>query len=277
MAIEYIAGEMEVRGVYKSFGHGKEALEDVSFRLERGKCTVLCGPSGCGKTTLINLLAGYIVPDRGEILLDGEPVTGPGWDRLVVFQESALFPWMNLWDNTMFGPIVQGRDGKEAEEMARYLIDKVGLTGFEKKFPYQLSGGMQRRAELIRALINKPKVMLMDEPFRGLDAMTRELMQEYFIKLYEETRMTVLFITAELEEAIYLGDIAYFMTVRPGTIKKRMEINLPRPRTYRVMVTTEYQELESIAIKVVDEEAVKAFHLLRVKAGLEPAPKKKVE
>lgn len=277
MAIEYVAGEMEVRGVYKSFGRGKEALEDVSFRLERGKCTVLCGPSGCGKTTLVNLLAGYITPDRGEILLDGKPVKGPRWDRLVVFQETALFPWMNLWDNTMFGPIVQEEDIKEAEEMARYLIDKVGLTGFEKKFPYQLSGGMQRRAELIRALINKPKVMLMDEPFRGLDAMTRELMQEYFIKLYEETRMTVLFITAELGEAIYLGDIAYFMTVRPGTIKKRMEINLPRPRTYRVMATSEYQELESIAIKVVDEEAVKAFQLLRVKAGLEQAPKKKVE
>lgn len=277
MAMEYIAGEMEIRGVYKSFGRGKEALEDVSFRLERGKCTVLCGPSGCGKTTVINLLAGYITPDRGEILLDGEPVTGPSWGRLVVFQETALFPWMNLWDNTMFGPTVQGRDKKESEEIARYLIDKVGLTGFEKKFPYQLSGGMQRRAELIRALINKPKVMLMDEPFRGLDAMTRELMQEYFIKLYEETKMTVLFITAELEEAIYLGDIAYFMTVRPGTIKKRMEINLPRPRTYRVMATPEYQELESIAIKVVDEEAVKAFQLLRVKAGLEPGPQKKVE
>lgn len=274
MAIDYIAGDMEVRGVYKSFGRGKEALEDVSFRLEREKFTVLCGPSGCGKTTVINLLAGYIPPDQGQIFLDGEPVTGPGWDRLVVFQETALFPWMNLWDNTMFGPIVQGKDKKESEEMAQYLINKVGLTGFEKKFPYQLSGGMQRRAELIRALINKPKVMLMDEPFRGLDAMTRELMQEYIIKLYEETKMTILFITAELEEAIYLGDIAYFMTVRPGTIKKRMEINLPRPRTYRHTATPEYQELEKIAMQVVDEEAVKAFHLLRVKAGLEPSTQK---
>lgn len=259
MAGEYKAGEMEIRGVRKSFGRGKEVLDEVTFTLERGKFTSLCGPSGCGKSTLIYLLAGYMPPDLGEIFLDGEPVTGPGWDRLVVFQETALFPWRNLWDNTLFGPLVQGRDKKEVEEKAGHLIDKVALRGFEKKFPYQLSGGMQRRAELIRALINEPKVMLMDEPFRGLDAMTRELMQEYMIKLYEETRMTVLFITAELEEALYLSDIVYFMTARPGTIKCRIDVNLPRPRSYKHLVTPEFQELERRAIKVIDEEAVKAF------------------
>ncbi len=253
-------GEMEIKGVYKSFGLGKEVLEDLTLTLEKGKFTVLCGPSGCGKTTMINLLAGYIGPDLGEILLDGMPVKGPGWDRLVVFQETALFPWKTVWENTLFGPMVQNQTNKEElEKKAKYLIDKVALTGFEKKFPYQLSGGMQRRAELIRALINEPKVMLMDEPFRGLDAMTRELMQEHIIKLYEETRTTILFITAELEEAIYLGDIAYFMTARPGTIKHRMEIDLPRPRTYKHLVTQEYQELLKTAIKIVDEEAVKAF------------------
>ncbi|MEK6672226.1 MAG: ABC transporter ATP-binding protein [Nitrospirota bacterium] len=270
VVIKAEAGEMEIKEVYKSFGPGKEALEDVTFKLERGKFTVLCGPSGCGKTTLINLLAGYIRPDHGEILLDGKPVKGPGWDRLVVFQETALFPWKTIWDNTMFGPMVQGKDKKEAEEKTQYLIDKVALTGFEKKFSYQLSGGMQRRAELIRALINEPRVMLMDEPFRGLDAMTRELMQEYIIKLYEETKMTILFITAELEEAIFLGDIAYFMTVRPGTIKKRMDINLPRPRIFKHIATPEYLELEKRALQIVDEEAVKAFSQLR-KVGANPA------
>lgn len=263
MAIEIKAGEMEIKDVYKSFGHGKEALENATFKLERGKFTVLCGPSGCGKTTLINLLAGYVLPDHGEILLDGKPVKAPGWDRLVVFQETALFPWKTVWENTMFGPIVQGKNKKEAEEKAQYLIDKVALKGFENKYSYQLSGGMQRRAELVRALINEPKIMLMDEPFRGLDAMTRELMQEYIIKLYEETKMTILFITAELEEAIYLGDIAYFMTVRPGTIKKRMDINLPRPRTFKHIATPEYSELEKTAIQIVDEEAVKAFSQVR--------------
>lgn len=260
---------MDIRGVYKSFGPGKEVLKDVTFRLERGKFTSLCGPSGCGKSTLIYLLAGYITPDLGGIFLDGGPVTGPGWDRLVVFQETALFPWKDLWENTLFGPMVQNHDKKEAEEKARYLIDKVALRGFEKKFPYQLSGGMQRRAELIRALINEPKIMLMDEPFRGLDAMTRELIQEYMIKLYEETRMTVLFITAELEEAIYLSDIVYFMTARPGTLKYRMDVNLPRPRSYKHLVTPEYQQLERTAIKIVDEEGVKAF-AQRGRVGAEP-------
>ncbi len=257
--MSYEPGGMELKNVNMSFGRGKEVLEDVTISLERGKFTVLCGPSGCGKSTLIYLLAGYMTQDKGEILLDGEPLRGPGWDRLVVFQETALFSWKNLWDNIMFGPMVQNKDKKESEEKARYLIDKVGLTGFETKFPYQLSGGMQRRAELIRALINEPRVMLMDEPLRGLDAMTRELMQEYIIKLYEETKMTILFITAELQEAIFLGSIAYFMTTRPGTIKYRMEINLPRPRTYKHLLTGEYLELEKTAIKIVDEEAVKAF------------------
>ncbi|MBT9167085.1 MAG: Taurine import ATP-binding protein TauB [Syntrophomonadaceae bacterium] len=270
VAIKFEAGELEAKNVYKSFGRGKEALENVTFRVERGKFTVLCGPSGCGKTTLINLLAGYILPDLGEVFLDGKPVKGPGWDRLVVFQESALFPWKTVWDNIMFGPMVQGKDRKEAEEKTQYLIDKVALTGFERKFPHQLSGGMQRRAELIRALINEPRVMLMDEPFRGLDAMTRELMQEHIIKLYEETKMTILFITAELEEAIYLGDVAYFMTVRPGTIKRRMDINLPRPRIYKHIATPEYVALEKTAIQIVDEEAVKAFSQLR-KVGAKPA------
>jgi NitT/TauT family transport system ATP-binding protein len=178
----------------------------------------------------------------------------------VVFQETALFPWMTVWNNTMFGPRTHGRISKEeAERRATELIHKVALGGFEDKYPMQLSGGMQRRAELIRALINEPKVMLMDEPFRGLDAMTREIMQEYIIRLYEETKITILFITAELEEAIYLGDIVYFLTARPGTVKERIVVDLPRPRVYKHTATERFQELQTKAIKVVDEEAIKAF------------------
>lgn len=253
-------GEMEMSRVYKSFGRGKEVLEDVSFKVERRFFTCLCGPSGCGKTTLINLMAGYDEPDIGHVTLDGQPVKEAGCDRLVIFQETALFPWMTVWDNAMFGPRTQGRiSRKEAEERARDLIEKVALEGFEDKFPMQLSGGMQRRAELVRTLINDPKVMLMDEPFRGLDAMTREIMQEYVIKLYEETKVTILFITAELEEAIYLGDVVYFLTARPGTIKERMVVDLPRPRNYKHKVTERFQELQTKAIQVVDEEAIKAF------------------
>lgn len=256
-------GEMEVSRVYKSYGAGKDfkqILKDVNFKAEKGTFTCLCGPSGCGKTTLINLMAGYELPDVGHVTLDGVAVKEAGWDRLVIFQETALFPWMTVWDNAMYGPRCQGRmSNKEAEERAQGLIDKVALTGFEDKYPMQLSGGMQRRAELVRTLINDPKVMLMDEPFRGLDAMTREIMQEYIIKLYEETGVTILFITAELEEAIYLGDVVYFLTAAPGTIKEKMEIDLPRPRIYRHTVTDRFRELQDMAIRVVDEEAVKAF------------------
>lgn len=256
-------GEMELSRVYKSYGTGKDTkdvLRDVNFKVEKGTFTCLCGPSGCGKTVLINLMAGYEFPDVGHITLDGEPVKEAGWDRLVIFQETALFPWMTVWDNAMYGPRCQGRmSNKEAEERARDLIEKVALKGFEDRFPMQLSGGMQRRAELVRTLINDPKVMLMDEPLRGLDAMTRQIMQEYIIKLYEDTRVTILFITAELEEAIYLGDVVYFLTAAPGTIKKKMEIDLPRPRIYKHTVTERFWELQAEAIQIVDEEAVKAF------------------
>ncbi len=252
-------GEMELKGVYKSFGAGKDVLKDVSFKVEKGTFTCLCGPSGCGKTTLINLMAGYDVPDVGYVTLDGEPVKEAGWDRLVIFQETALFPWMTVWNNAMFGPRSQKVDLSAAEKRAHDFIERVALGGFEDKFPMQLSGGMQRRAELVRTLVNDPKIMLMDEPFRGLDAMTREIMQEYVIKLYEETKVTILFITAELEEAIYLGDVVYFLTAAPGTIKKKIEVDLPRPRLLKHTISERFQELQARAIEIVDEEAIKAF------------------
>lgn len=253
-------GEMELKGVFKSYDQGKEVLVDVNFKVQKGTFTCLCGPSGCGKTTLINLMAGYALPDAGFVTLDGSPVKDPGWDRLVIFQETALFPWMTVWDNAMFGPRVQGRMSTEvAEKRAHEFIDRVALGGFEDKFPNQLSGGMQRRAELVRTLVNDPKIMLMDEPFRGLDAMTREIMQEYVIKLYEETQVTILFITAELEEAIYLGDTVYFLTAAPGTIKYKMKVDLPRPRLLEHTLTQEFLDYQAQAIQIVDEEAKKAF------------------
>ncbi|MEM5786824.1 MAG: ABC transporter ATP-binding protein [Syntrophobacteraceae bacterium] len=253
-------GEMEMRECYFSFGEGKEVLDNVTFKVEKGSFTCLCGPSGCGKTSIINLLAGYAVPDMGECLIDGVPVHGPGRDRLVVFQETALLPWMTLWENTIYGPRVQGKDLMgEVADRAEELINMVGLTGFEEKYPSQLSGGMQRRAELVRALINQPKVLLMDEPFRGLDAMTRAIMQEYIIKLFEQTGTTILFVTAELEEAIFVGDVAYFLTAGPARVKKELKINLPRPRKFEHLTSPEFVELQREAIETVDEEAQKAF------------------
>ena len=183
---------MSLKNVSKGYGDEwdfEQVLGNLSLVLEPGKLTVVVGPSGCGKSTLVNLIAGFEMPDEGEILLDGQTVTGPGKDRMVVFQETALMPWQTTYQNIVFGPKLRGDlNGKALEQEAIRLIEKVGLAEFRDKYPLQLSGGMQRRAELARALINDPRIMIMDEPFRGLDAMSRELMQEFFLKIFEENR-----------------------------------------------------------------------------------------
>jgi NitT/TauT family transport system ATP-binding protein len=234
-------------------------LKDCSFTVPAGQLTVLIGPSGCGKTTIINLIAGYELPDRGKVLMDGKPVEGPNWERLVLFQEMALFPWLTCYQNVMFGPMARANmSRKEANAEAINLLNKVGLGEFKDKYPMQLSGGMQRRAELARALINRPKVMLMDEPFRGLDAMTRELMQEYYLKLFEESATTNLFVTSELEEAIFLADRLLIMTNKPSRVKKVLQVDLPRPRKMGVMGSKHYADLKAEALDLLHEEAVKA-------------------
>jgi len=257
------AGEMRVENIAKVYGEGlmlKEVIKDCSFMLEKSRLTVLVGPSGCGKSTLINLLAGYEKPDSGSITIDGEPVTGPGPDRLVVFQETALFPWMTTYENVTYGPRVRKElSGDVLKKTTMRLLEMVGLEDFKDKYPSQLSGGMQRRCELVRAMINHPKVMFMDEPFRGLDAMTRALMQEYYVKLFEEHRGTNLFITSELEEAIFLADRLLILTNQPCRVKKIMEVPLPRPRTFAVMGTPEYLDIKREALELLHEEAMKSF------------------
>jgi NitT/TauT family transport system ATP-binding protein len=254
---------MAMRSVSMAYGAeptSKVVLDDCSFVVARGKLNVLIGPSGCGKTTVVNLLAGYERPTKGEILLDGEAVTRPGWTRLVVFQETALFPWLSVLDNVMFGPSVRGamkRD--EGEREARHLLEMVGLRDFADKYPLHLSGGMQRRAELARAMVNKPKVMLMDEPFRGLDAMTRKLMQEHYLRLFEKVGRTNLFVTSELDEAVFLADRLIVLTNRPTRVKKVMEIDLPRPREISILGSKRFLELKQEALDALHEEAVKAF------------------
>jgi len=257
------AGEMRVENVSKAYGDGimaKEVIKDCSFLLEKSRLTVLVGPSGCGKSTLINLMAGYEKPDTGSIIIDGEPVTGPGPDRLVVFQETALFPWMTTYENVTYGPRVRKEmTGAVLKEKAMKLLEIVGLEDFKDKYPTQLSGGMQRRCELVRAMINHPKIMFMDEPFRGLDAMTRALMQEYYVQLFEEHRGTNLFITSELEEAIFLADRLLILTNQPCKVKRIMEVQLPRPRVFTVMGSPEYLEIKREALELLHEEAMKSF------------------
>jgi NitT/TauT family transport system ATP-binding protein len=220
----------------------------------------MIGPSGCGKSTLIRLLAGFEKPDSGSIALNGAPVTGPARDRLVLFQESALFPWMTTWDNVLYGPRARGEVTRETTEMAEFLIAKVGLKEFRRKYPMQLSGGMQRRAELARAMINNPAVMILDEPFRGLDAMTKELMWEYYSRLFEETRRTNFFVTTDIDEAIFLADRLFIMSNIPTQVRATLEIDIPRPRTQIAMVENDRaNEIKMQALSILHEEAMKSF------------------
>ncbi|GBE01557.1 bicarbonate transport ATP-binding protein CmpD [bacterium BMS3Abin08] len=235
-------------------------LKDCSLSVEPGKLNVLIGTSGCGKSTLANILAGYDRPNSGRITMDGTPLNGSGPDRLMVFQETALWPWMTVIDNVIFGPTVRGEMSKKKAKLeATRILELVGLQDFCEKYPAQLSGGMQRRAELARALINNPKVMIMDEPFRGLDDMTRELMQEYYLKIFDESHCTTLFITAEIEEAIFLADRILIMTYLPGSIKTVIEVDLPRPRDYRVLTSKRYLEIKGETLECLHEEGQKSF------------------
>lgn len=256
------AGEVRLTDVGQVYKRGDEheiILRKCSFDITPGKLTVLLGPSGCGKSTLIKLIAGYEKPTMGAITIDGKPVQGPGSDRTVVFQETALFPWMTLHENIMFGPVEQGANKKTASEDATKLLAKVGLKGFENKFPDQVSGGMQRRAEVARAFINNPKVMILDEPFRGLDHMSRGLMQEYYSALFEETRMTTLFVTSEVDEAIFLADRIVVLSYKPTNVKAIIDVPLPRPRQFHMLTSEAYGHLKEHILGLLYEEALKGF------------------
>jgi sulfonate transport system ATP-binding protein len=256
------AGEVVIENVCKTYGAGdseQSVLQSCDLRVERGKLTVLMGPSNCGKTVLTNLIAGYEQPTSGRILLDGVPIGGPGPDRLVVFQEVALFSWMTVYENVAFGCRVQRLAPDVIRDRTQHNLRKVGLSGFEDKYPGQLSGGMQRRAELARAMAHDPEILILDEPFRGLDAMTRELMQEFYVGLYEESRKTNLFITHEVEEAIFLADKLVIMTYQPGRIKCELDVDLPRPRSFEVLASPRFLEIREQVIQLLYEEAAKAF------------------
>jgi len=257
------AGVIEARDVSKSYGSArfaKTVIRDCSFTIASGKLTVMIGPSGCGKSTLIRLLAGFERPNSGTIGIGGKSVTEPGRDRLVLFQESALFPWMTTYDNIMFGPRARAERGVEPRRRAEFLLDKVGLGAFRRRYPTQLSGGMQRRAELARAMINEPRVMILDEPFRGLDAMTKKLMQEYYANLYEETRRTTFFVTTDIDEAIFLADQILVMTNVPTKVRAVIDVNLPRPRRLEdVIENDDANQIKMQVLSLLHEEAMKSF------------------
>ena len=254
---------VELKDVSKAYGEAwerQDVIRDFSLEIEPGALTVVVGPSGCGKTTLVNLIAGFDRPDKGEILLNGRRITGPSKDRMVVFQETALIPWQTTYENVVFGPKLRGDfKRKVLRQKAEELLAKVGLSEFMHKYPLQLSGGMQRRAELARALINQPHIMIMDEPFRGLDAMSRGLMQEFFLRLFEENRRTNLFVTSEIDEAIFLADRLVVLSNRPARVRTLIEIDLPRPRHYQMLSSPEAYQYKRRAMEILHQEAMRSF------------------
>jgi len=256
--------------VSKGFGEEwdrEEVVKDLTFEIMPGLLTAIVGPSGCGKSTIANLVAGYETPDKGEILLNGSKVNKPGRDRMVVFQETALMPWQTARENLRFGPKIRREmKNRELNKIADDLLVKVGLGDFKDKYPSQLSGGMQRRAELARALINQPLLLIMDEPFRGLDAMSRPLMQEFFLKLFEENRRTNLFVTSEVEEAIFLADKLVVLSNRPASVRTIIDIPLPRPRKLSMLNSPEAYEIKREAMEILHEEAMKSFTQTRAMA-----------
>lgn len=251
---------LELRNVIKSFsnpdGTRLEVLAGISFGVEEREFTCILGPSGCGKTTLLKLIAGLIAPDSGIILLDGNPITGPGLDRAMVFQEFGLFPWRSVRRNVEFGLELRGIPPDQRAQIAQEYIKLVGLEGFQDHYPYQLSGGMKQRVGIARALAVNPRILLMDEPFGALDAQTRNLMQDELIRIHEATRKTVVFVTHSVDEAVYLADKIVLLSARPAKIKLEMDLDLERPRD---RVHPEFIRIRSKILGMIREEAIKAY------------------
>jgi NitT/TauT family transport system ATP-binding protein len=235
------------------------ALERISLDVRDKEFSVIVGPSGCGKTSLLRLVAGLIEPTEGAIWLDEQRITGPGRDRGMVFQSYTLFPWLTVQQNVEFGLKISGVSPQQRADISRRFIAQVGLEGFERHYPKQLSGGMMQRVALARALANDPAVLLMDEPFGALDSQTRSLMQELLLDIWQQSSKTVLFITHDIDESILLGDRVYVMTARPGRIKEMVEIDLPRPRSVDVLTSEAFMTLKRRIMRLIHEEAVRSF------------------
>lgn len=256
-----------VNKVYDPAGAAVQAVDNCSLKIGAGEICMIVGPSGCGKTTLLNAIAGFHSISNGSITLDGELLCGPGKpkaepgpDRVVVFQNGALFPWQTNLENVAFGPIMQGTLSKaEAFEKARDLMATAGLSGTEDSYPGENSSGVRRRVEIVRALMNDPKVLLLDEPFRALDSLTKSVMHEALLDIYYKNKVTIFFITHDLEEAIFLGHRVVVMTTRPCRPKKSLLVDIPHPRDYSVLTSPRFRELMDETMEAVHEEAIKAF------------------
>ena len=256
------AAKLRIENVTRVFagvrgGPPTQALTPTSLTVEDNDFITILGPSGCGKSTLLRIVAGLDTPTQGEVLLDGARVTTPGADRGMVFQSYTLFPWLTVRENVCFGLRERRVDAKRQVEVARYWIDKVGLAGFEHHYPKMLSGGMQQRTAIARALANDPKILLLDEPFGALDNQTRSLMQEQLLALWEAERKTILFVTHDIEEAIFMANRVVVMSARPGRIQADVAVRLPHPRHYTIKTTPEFSQLKAQLTEEIRVEALK--------------------
>jgi NitT/TauT family transport system ATP-binding protein len=247
-----------VSKTYRTDDHEVEAIDEIDLKIKNKEFATLLGPSGCGKSTLLRIVAGLIKPTRGIVRLDGNVISGPGQDRGMVFQSYTLFPWLTVKENIQFGLEISGMPKTQQEQIAREFVEQVGLKGFEQAYPKGLSGGMKQRVAIARALANNPAVLLLDEPFGALDAQTRALMQELLTQVWEELHKTILFVTHDVEEAIFLSDRVFVMTARPGKIKAEIDIPLERPRGYEIKSTEAFLNLKKQALALIREEAIKA-------------------
>ncbi len=265
---------LEVRNLGKRFTSANgvvDALHDISFSIHRREFLCVIGPSGCGKSTLIRILAGLENHTSGDALLDGKPITGPGQDRGMVFQGYSLFPWLTVKKNVMFGPQMKGHGWEQAERDARLWLELVGLEKFADAYPHQLSGGMRQRVAIARALVNQPRILLMDEPFGALDAQTRAKMQSHLLDIWRNIDITVLFITHDLDEAIYLADRILVLKANPGEVHELIEVPVPRPRSPGQFSSPEFLATKARLEELIhpegkpvaeDEQAV-APHMIR--------------
>jgi len=263
---------LEVKGLQKEFDtpQGRvTALKDINFKTHRREFVCVIGPSGCGKSTLIRILAGLENKTSGKVLLEGQEVSGPGPDRGMVFQGYTLFPWLTVKRNVMFGLEVSGQGKYIAEDEARQWIELVGLSKFENSYPHQLSGGMKQRVAIARALANQPRILLMDEPFGALDAQTRAKMQGYLMEIWKNIDITILFITHDLDEAIYLADRILVLKAHPGEVQELIEVPVPQPRSQDQLLTPEFlatkKRLEELIHPPVEEKEMNGDHMNMVR------------
>jgi len=250
---------IEIENLERTFpGRGDRpptvALTDISFSVAEGEICCLLGPSGCGKSTILNILAGFDSATGGRALVAGKPVDKPHPSRALVFQQPQLFPWLDVWENVTFGPRMSGMPHNQATERANRLLGATGLSDFKRHRVYELSGGMRQRVAIARALINQPEVLLMDEPFGALDAQTRATMQQLLLSIWEDLKPTIIFVTHDVDEALFLGDQVCVMSARPGRIRERLRVTIQRPRTLEVTTSEDFVSLKRSILGAIRAE-----------------------